>query len=38
MLRGEWLDRDELDGLLREVAERDADAPGPIHPRPDPCR
>ena len=38
MLRGEWMDREELDGLLREVAERDADGPGPIHPRPDSCR
>lgn len=37
MLRGEWLDRGELDALLREVIQREADAPGPLVPRPDAC-
>jgi Zn-finger nucleic acid-binding protein len=37
MLRGEWLDRGELDALLREVVQREADAPGPLVPRPDAC-
>jgi cytosine/adenosine deaminase-related metal-dependent hydrolase len=37
MLRGEWLDRGELDALLREVIQGEADAPGPLVPRPDAC-
>lgn len=37
MLRGEWLDRPKLDAMLREVAVRDADAPGPVVPQPAHC-